>query len=38
MEINDKLVLQWEPKIQKMLSTTDIIGMDREDITQDINY
>ena len=34
MEINDKLVLQWEPKIQKMLSTTEIIGMDREDIAQ----
>jgi len=36
MEINDKLVLQWEPKIQKMLSTTDIIGMDREDIAQEL--
>ena len=36
MEINDKLVLQWEPKIQKMVSNTFIVGMDNEDLAQEL--
>ena len=36
MKINDELIKQWEPKIQKMLSNTYIIGMDREDIAQEL--
>lgn len=36
MDINDELVLQWEPKIQKMLSNTFIVGMDNEDVAQEL--
>ena len=36
MEINDKLIVQWEPKINRMLQTTSIRGMDREDIAQEL--
>ena len=36
MEINNDLILQWERKIQKMSSNTFIIGMDREDIAQEL--
>ena len=36
MKINDELIKQWEPKIQRMLSNTYIIGMDREDIAQEL--
>ena len=36
MEINDDLIKQWEPKIQKMLQGTSIIGMDRDDIAQEL--
>ena len=36
MEINNKLIQQWEPKIQKLLSTTFVVGMDRDDIAQEL--
>ena len=36
MEIDDSLVLQWEPKIQKMVSTVFVVGMDRDDIAQEL--
>ena len=36
MEINDALIVQWEPKINRMLQTTSIRGMDREDIAQEL--
>ena len=36
MDINDDLVLQWEPKIQKMLSNVFVVGMDRDDIAQEL--
>jgi len=36
MEITDALLLQWEPKIQKFLQTTFVLGMDREDIAQEL--
>ena len=38
MEINDALILQWEPKIQKMVSTVFINGMDRDDIAQELRF
>ena len=36
MEINNDLIKQWEPKIQKMLQGTSIIGMYRDDIAQEL--
>ena len=36
MEINNALVKQWEPKIQKMTASTYIAGMDREDLAQEL--
>ena len=36
MELNDDLILQWEPKIQKMVSNTFILGLDREDLAQEL--
>ena len=36
MEINNDLIQQWEPKIQKMLQNTSIVGMDRDDIAQEL--
>tara|TARA_Y100000758_G_scaffold301309_1_gene266936 strand:+ start:691 stop:1218 length:528 start_codon:yes stop_codon:yes gene_type:complete len=36
IEINDDLVRQWEPKIQKMVSNSFVIGLDREDIAQEL--
>ena len=36
MEINDALITQWEPKVQKMASNTFIVGMDREDLAQEL--
>ena len=36
MQINDALILQWEPKIQKLLSGVFIIGMERDDIAQEL--
>ncbi len=36
MEINDNLIIQWEPKVQKMASRASIVGMEREDIAQEL--
>ena len=36
MPINDELVIQWEPKIQKMVSNVFVLGMDRDDIAQEL--
>ena len=36
MEINDELILKWEPKIQRIASNTFIIGMDKDDIAQEL--
>lgn len=36
MKINDDLIIQWEPKIQRMLANIFIIGMDRDDIAQEL--
>ena len=36
MEINNELVIQWEPKIQKMVSNVYVVGMDRDDIAQEL--
>ena len=36
MKINDELIIQWEPKIQRMLSNIFIVGMDRDDIAQEL--
>jgi len=36
MEINNDLITQWEPKIQKLLKDTYVINMDREDIAQEL--
>ena len=36
MDINDDLIRQWEPKVQKMASNTYILGMDREDLAQEL--
>ena len=36
MEINDDLIIQWEPKIQKLLAKTFVVGMDRDDIAQEL--
>ena len=36
MEIDNALIQQWEPKINRMLQTTSIRGMGREDIAQEL--
>ena len=36
MKINDELILKWEPKIQKLATSTFIIGMDKDDIAQEL--
>ena len=36
MEINDALIRQWEPKVQKMTANTYILGLDREDLAQEL--
>ena len=36
MEINDDLIRQWEPKVQKMASNVYVAGLDRDDITQEL--
>ena len=36
MDINNDLILKWEPKIQKLLRGTFVVGMDREDIAQEL--
>jgi len=36
MDINDELIKQWEPKVQRMASNAYIVGLDREDLTQEL--
>jgi RNA polymerase sigma factor (sigma-70 family) len=36
MKIDNDLIIQWEPKIQKMLSGVFITGMERDDIAQEL--
>ena len=36
MEINNDLVIQWEPKIQKMVSNSFVVGLDKEDLAQEL--
>ena len=36
MEINNDLILQWEPKINKMVSNIYIQGYDRDDLAQEL--
>ena len=36
MIINDELIQQWEPKVQKFASNTYIQGFDRDDIVQEL--
>ena len=36
MEINDELLAQWEPKVQRLLKNTFVLGLDREDIAQEL--
>ena len=36
MIIDDDLIRQWEPKVQKMSSETYIYGLDREDLAQEL--
>lgn len=36
MEVNNELVAQWEPKIQKMSSNSFVVGLDKEDLAQEL--
>jgi RNA polymerase sigma factor (sigma-70 family) len=36
MDITDDLIIQWEPKIQRFLNTSFVLGMDREDLGQEL--
>lgn len=36
MNINDDLIRQWEPKIHRMLQTSYVHGLDREDLAQEL--
>jgi len=36
IEINDDLITQWEPKIQRLLANTFIYGWDKEDLEQEL--
>ena len=36
MQIDNDLILRWEPKIQKMAGNTYIAGLDREDVAQEL--
>ena len=36
MDINDALIDQWEPKIHKLLANTFVVGMDKDDIAQEL--
>jgi len=36
MKIDNDLIVQWEPKIQKLLKDTFVVNMDREDIAQEL--
>ena len=34
--INDELIMQWEPKVQKIASSAFVVDMDRDDIAQEL--
>ena len=36
MELTNELLEQWEPKIHRILQTTFILGMDRDDVAQEL--
>lgn len=36
MLINDELIEQWEPKVQKIVSNAYVAGLDRDDIAQEL--
>ena len=36
MDINDELIQQWEPKVQRLASNTYVVGYDRDDIVQEL--
>ena len=36
MDINDALIEQWEPKIHKLLDNTFVVGMEKDDIAQEL--
>ena len=36
MNIDDDLITQWEPKVQKFASNTYVMGWDREDLAQEL--
>ena len=36
MNIDDDLIAQWEPKVQKFASNTYVMGWDREDLAQEL--
>ena len=36
IEINDELISQWEPKIQKLLENTFVLGLDKNDLEQEL--
>lgn len=36
IEINDALIMQWEPKVQKLASSVFVLDMDRDDIAQEL--
>jgi len=36
IEINDELIAQWEPKIQKLLENTFVLGLDKNDLEQEL--
>ena len=36
MDIDEELMNQWEPKVQKIASNTFVVGLDREDIAQEL--
>tara|TARA_Y100000034_G_scaffold92039_1_gene111135 strand:+ start:1442 stop:2047 length:606 start_codon:yes stop_codon:yes gene_type:complete len=36
VEVNDELIQQWEPKVQRLVGQTYIPGFDREDLAQEL--
>ena len=36
MDIDEELMTQWEPKVQKIASNTFVVGLDRDDIAQEL--
>ena len=36
IEINNELIETWEPKVQKIASSAFVLGMERDDIAQEL--